>query len=1060
MAAPAAAATATATSTAAARGAAGAGAGAGASADLQHDGLRHVAKEQARFYLESHTYLDSRQVLFLRDSASKETEKAEDAKKAKAKTNERQHVETIVIMDISASMGDHVAPLVNTVVPMTLTALGYADTDQVSMIFFHTNSRLETKSIAEWKATSQYRGGMTYMASAFPFLNTWLAKIPDESRVQIIALSDGDVHDPDKTQEEAAKIQAYLATRRLQIHSLALRYGSSAQAAPDTRALASVLQFSNFKPATTIMEIPYQQDRNTTIAQVALALDHDEFKSVRYEVTAFLRSHNGNNDSKDAKEAKQAKEAKEATSSRSFGFAVSPIDTTLTPTLKVAVDRPIWFAAESLENISFSLNNSDGSTSKHQTLACQKGEPLTASNYTTLFEQPIRFYMNRLRVLKVINTPESKTEIDAMVAFFEGIERSFRSTVSVFKDRLKSYASVAGKLQRSVAHEMRALANDNKVGQLNAAQQADYLRQIDGASLLAKNLAKRAETYMSRAQAQVQAKQTDVKDVKQDVKEGVVAGAAAEATDVKNDAKEADDWPTILRRELTQASKHINELDSLSPDDHAVSFYSQTSTLEGLRSLSEIVLSDKLKDIENQDLLKCVNLVGVATSDGVEGDFPDPMVYRVRKIWPNTYVSMADLMTVKSSQMHLPAAERQGLDVPGQPKGKHDTRIHSCVPIYDDLRIAAFLQKYMPNTLEFYGSIAMRGLIAPIAHTNAYLMVAGSWKMIEEIHRHPTELNLKAFRTMLLSFEHTIGTQFDYVQGLLKSLDPTKTKASLYIGNNGITNMMAPLLKLYRGNSKSAKGVIQNDANLIPQVLRALLSFEMYQTVRKRMHKSPNPPEFPMATMKALLGSPDLSVRATPLTPDFEPNPNINNLQFNTDYVVDTKLLDTWCSYSKHADLMVLLPHLMHGVAATPSNIPLTGAETKDYCDGMHNVLPKALDEATLRKAYGVNYDVQMLKFYTLVQCILYNSVDHRVCHQSKTMKIQDLVDVKVADAMVRETVRGWRLDYYQQQLVQKAKKEQQILQERWITHICDEKDIKLAATICQTGLTVNQVVF
>jgi hypothetical protein len=68
-------------------------------------------------------------------------------------------------------------------------------------------------------------------------------------------------------------------------------------------------------------------------------------------------------------------------------------------------------------------------------------------------------------------------------------------------------------------------------------------------------------------------------------------------------------------------------------------------------------------------------------------------------------------------------------------------------------------------------------------------------------------------------------------------------------------------------------------------------------------------------------------------------------------------------------------------------------------------------------------------------------------------MKIIDLADCKAADAMIRETVRGWRLAHYDEELLVKTKKEQEELKRRWICSVRDEKDIKNVIQMFQQGI-------
>jgi len=134
---------------------------------------------------------------------------------------------------------------------------------------------------------------------------------------------------------------------------------------------------------------------------------------------------------------------------------------------------------------------------------------------------------------------------------------------------------------------------------LNAAQQADYLRQMS-VSKNAKALARRAQT----------------------------AGMEFDA---------------VLRKEILQMKGNLVDLDSIDTSKQAVSYYSQASTLDGIKEVC--ALADDAEVFEGLtavDLLRLFNVVGIPAV-GPVGDFPDPMTYRLDKIMPGNFISVADL---------------------------------------------------------------------------------------------------------------------------------------------------------------------------------------------------------------------------------------------------------------------------------------------------------------------------------------------------------------------------------------------------------------------------------
>src|SRR5206468_1988302 len=138
---------------------------------------------------------------------------------------------------------------------------------------------------------------------------------------------------------------------------------------------------------------------------------------------------------------------------------------------------------------------------------------------------------------------------------------------------------------------------------------------------------------------------------------------------------------------------------------------SQETILGGIKAICKLVEDKVIDSMEVNDLLKIINLVGVAC-DGPIGDYPDPMTWRVNEIFPGCYVSLSDVLMAHT------ISHGKALQVYGTQKA-----ITNVIPIYDDNRIHVFLRKYSPSLLEYMASVGMRRMIAEIPRTYSYTIV-------------------------------------------------------------------------------------------------------------------------------------------------------------------------------------------------------------------------------------------------------------------------------------------------------------------------------------------------
>jgi hypothetical protein len=148
----------------------------------------------------------------------------------------------IWIVDRSGSMGSYVSGIVNIVIPTSMNELGYASNEIVSLITFDSETESHERTVLELNNMKIQQRGSTRMANVYSQLSYTLSKIDQETDVNIIAISDGEICDTETTIRESTKYSRL--KRNMNINVLTIRLFTSDDASPDTRALACVGLFN------------------------------------------------------------------------------------------------------------------------------------------------------------------------------------------------------------------------------------------------------------------------------------------------------------------------------------------------------------------------------------------------------------------------------------------------------------------------------------------------------------------------------------------------------------------------------------------------------------------------------------------------------------------------------------------------------------------------------------------------------------------------------------------------------------------------------------------------
>ena len=358
-----------------------------------------------------------------------------------AKTNSAS-AEFIIILDISGSMGYNVNRIITKILPNMLTKLNYLDDDIIHLITFEdiveyhpmTKKQLENSTIED-------EGG-TYMRGVFDELSNII--LTKQTCFRILTISDGDVFDQTETLQNGSEFAAKIKGK-YSINSQAVRFFTSSSQ-PDTTALSSVLQLNTVKKSTLI-DINSAQDDNE-IVDILYPLFIDDLDS-----NIILQSKTNN--------------------LRIDPWAVPVKEIRLIPGRNV-----IW------SSFPYGLELLIGKKDVHP-VKVQKAAEVSKANYKEILGEKINYYIQKLKVLKVVGTEQAMKEMDDIIEYFHSIEVPMnleKENDCVEKPNIEQIEPVSAKMEQ--------IRNENIINHLDNEQKTDYLRNVDIYDIIKKGLAK------------------------------------------------------------------------------------------------------------------------------------------------------------------------------------------------------------------------------------------------------------------------------------------------------------------------------------------------------------------------------------------------------------------------------------------------------------------------------------------------------------------------------------------------------------------------------------------
>ena len=682
----------------------------------------------------------------------------------KSKIGKYTDYELIFIVDRSGSMCQSYPILINKIIPYLLDKLQFPENKPTHFITFedYVDYRMFTKNDFI-NCHEPAPGAIEKITDIFPKLRKIFTPQNEKTAFRVLTLSDGEIVVAEERRNVpilASELSQELKGK-FRINSQAIRYFTSS-AQPDTLALASVLQLNTVKEATLI-DIKWTDPYNEAGDRI-----YNLFKDDGFDCNIALEAN------------------KECIKSNPWTDSKSE--------MPLFIGKNFFWLENYDEKTEFKLKINK----EEFKMNIIKGEEINMSNYGIILASKISEFLNKLKILKIVNSENSKKEIENIVQKFKQFEDCLEKTKEediTLKDgklasRILYLQKIINKRKGLISNQMDKIKNEDRLKDFNSQQTADYLRSVDDTKL-GKSLAKRALNTEG--------------DIKQ------------------------------VFNEIEEISNNKEELDKIESSSLPLSFYSTCTTLESLKEMCKIVKEPFYKELEIPEILKLFNVVGIACN-GKIGEYPDPSVYLVKNIYPGCYISMADIATAEEY-----SKGSEHLQVPGIKE-----EINNCIPIFPDEKLYNFLKK-CPTTLELLAGFGMRRVLANIPLTFESLILSGLWKMIGIIKGKKSEINMKTFMEISKSMRLVCGNKYDNVIDIIKEqLKNKDNKNGLYINNYGLFQMLPVLYNC-------AKNKTFNKEEL-KKIFRAILRFEVYKNIRTKIRKAEKKEDFIKQSINETLG--------------------------------------------------------------------------------------------------------------------------------------------------------------------------------------------------------------
>ena len=617
----------------------------------------------------------------------------------------------------------------------------------------------------------------------------------------------------------------------------------------------------------------------------------------------------------------------------------------------------------------------------------QTGEDINLENYGTILADKVKVFITKLKILKILGNEKAKEEIDLMVKYFKEFEDTLEKVNKedlVLKDgkmnsRIQYIKKLINQRKGLISNQMEAIKNEQKLNELNSQQKADYLRNVDNTKL-GKNLAKRA-----------------------------VEGGL--------------DFTEQIKEEILDMKNHLQEISNIDYSNDPTSFYSTSSTLEGIKALCDLDQDPVFGELSATDFLELINIVGIA-SFGTIGDYVDPLLYLVKAVYPGCYISVSDIITAESV-----SKGQQKLMAPGL-----NQEINNCIPIFTNQKVYDFLNKYAPTILELSAGIGMRRVLGNIPKTFESTILSGLWKIIGVVKgSEKLEVNAKSLLELIKTMVIVAGNHNEDVIQVIQNQFNNKEvqKMGLYLNEYGLFQLLPVLYKIASQNMLNKEQ--------LQKFLRSIYRFELYKLIKRniRLNKTDKEQkEYIDKTLNEALGI-DFEKYGTKLPEMFEKK---LDPQFCDQYIINPEVIN---NFRKQIGWIENIPYayLVFQTALKP--------------DAINEI--KNLPQFTLemKKDYlGINYDFNKFIVFNIVQSLCFKEKIDRENENEKIMKIMDSNDEVEVDKFLKEQTKHIYSSKYNIENQKQIKLQNEIITKELVDKLINSQSLEEFNNLMRNGIT------
>ncbi|KAJ3201220.1 hypothetical protein HDU82_008279 [Entophlyctis luteolus] len=708
----------------------------------------------------------------------------------------------VIVLDNSGSMGNYAKLLANDILPHALESVGYQAKDRVLLITFETTARIYHTTVDAMQKLPVHSMGGTNMAPAVTLLLSEFKKMKHNQDISLLAVSDGEIYDVPQTRRSAEELMDWIATsgftKRRIISSKAVRFMSSDYANPDTRALCALLQLSTSNAVVAAEN-----------AQANLGLG-----PLTKQIIEVLRG--------------QSKLGSRLTCTSGVfkAFPWTP-DSEASYSMQLTEgDNYFWVPTGAiLDETSLSL---DTDSKARFNIVEHSINDISRGFYESLLKSNMETFINQIKLLKILDTSDAQAKVEKIKLYFEEFEGFMKTfgkeaagdasdkgelQTTTLSFRVKEIRNRIKKATKSIFQAVLEVANDNRVSQLNSAQQAAYLRSMD--------VSKSSKTVAKRTLASV----------------GELS------------------FDTIARKEAKAIHENLGDLADVDDSSHEKSFYSFDTTLGGIRAIGDLVADGTINDMTCCSILEVLNIVGIPCKISI-GDYPDASTYFVDEIHFGSFVSMSDAF------VHQIQGGGETLLTPATSKP-----IINVIPVFEDIRIAKFYKKHAPRLLEYIASVGMRRVVADVPMTFGYSVLAGFWKMIQLIDTNRSEQHARILVGIGEALPTLVGKYFEFLSPSFDAASDATNANLVNISPSGVVGIIVPVLQRLQ-----TAGGAEFRCKALPKIFRSVYMHEVWTNIRKLYRYAENQDEAADAILEKLLML-DIEKTRTAPTELFEPEP-------------------------------------------------------------------------------------------------------------------------------------------------------------------------------------------